>query len=222
MVKKLRVLIIEDTEDDALLMIRALKQGGYDPTWERVQTATATRAALKKDWDVILADYHMPRFNGVEALKILRQRSLDIPFIVISGTVGEETAVKTMKAGAHDYIFKENLRRLAPVVEREIREARLRAQMKEVEEILDDSEEKYRLLFEMAPEGILHVNTRGTVITCNRAFLGLTGFQREDIVGKHFTKLPTLPKRKIPDYIKMFTGMIRGRKFNDFKFEWLH
>ena len=222
MAKQLRALIIEDSEDDALLIIRELKQGGYVPEWERVRTASTLRAELKKEWDIILADYQMPRFTGLEALKIVKQRGPDIPFIVISGTIGEETAVKAMKAGAHDYIMKENLKRLVPAIEREIREARLRAKKREVQEILDESEEKYRLLFNTAPSGILHVNTKGTVLTCNRAFLRLTGFKKEDIVGIHFTKLPTLPKKQMADYTKLFEDIISGKRLNNIAFKWVH
>ncbi len=103
MAKHLRVLIVEDSEDDALLVIRELERGGYDTAFERVETAEVMAAALEKQvWDIIIADYRLPHFSAPEALELFHQSGLDLPFIVISGTVGEETAVATMKAGAHD------------------------------------------------------------------------------------------------------------------------
>jgi len=101
----LRVLIVEDLEDDALLVIRELERGGYDTTFERVETAEDMTAALEKQsWDIIIADYRLPHFSAPEALELFNKSGIDLPFIVISGTIGEETAVATMKAGAHDYL----------------------------------------------------------------------------------------------------------------------
>ncbi len=103
MSKPLRVLMVEDSEDDALLMMRTLKKGGYEPEYEQVETAKAMRTALQeKTWDVILCDYQMPQFNGMDALALYKETDLDTPFIIVSGTIGEETAVGAMKAGAHD------------------------------------------------------------------------------------------------------------------------
>ena len=121
----LRVLIIEDSAEDAELEARELVRGGYDPTWERVDTSAAMEGALDKEtWDAIIADYSMPQFSAPAALKLLQSRGLDLPFIVVSGTIGEDVAVEMMKAGAHDYIMKDNLTRLVSAVEREIREAK--------------------------------------------------------------------------------------------------
>lgn len=123
----LRVLVIEDAEDDCALLLRELKQGGYAPSHRRVDTPEALTAALEsQSWDVILGDYTMPRFTGTHALAMVRGGGLDIPFIFVSGTIGEDTAVAAMKAGAQDYIMKGNLKRLVPAVEREVREARQR------------------------------------------------------------------------------------------------
>ena len=120
----LRVLIVEDSEDDALLLVRELQRGGYDVTFERVETAKAMAAALgRQEWDIVLADYTMPHFSGTAALELLRESGLDIPFIFVSGTIGEEIAVKAMKNGANDYLIKGNLKRLIPAIERELREA---------------------------------------------------------------------------------------------------
>ncbi|MBI3758210.1 MAG: response regulator, partial [Deltaproteobacteria bacterium] len=110
----LRVLNIEDSERDAELLRRQLVRAGYEPCLERVETAAAMQAALKtQTWDVILSDYSMPRFSALAALVLLKESGLDIPFIIISGTIGEELAVEAMLAGAHDYLMKDKLARLA-------------------------------------------------------------------------------------------------------------
>ena len=120
----LRVLLVEDSEDDAWLVVRLLQRGGYDLTYDRVETAPAMEAALQQRmWDVIIADYTLPHFNGLAALRVLQEQGLDLPFIVVSGTIGEELAVAAMKAGARDYLLKGNLTRLLPAIARELREA---------------------------------------------------------------------------------------------------
>src|SRR5947207_14793118 len=117
----LRVLVIEDSEDDTLLMMRELRRNGFEPVSERVETAEAMGAALERcSWDLIISDYSLPKFSGATALSLFQERALDIPFIVVSGALGEERAVEMMKAGAHDYVLKHNLPRLAPAVRREL------------------------------------------------------------------------------------------------------
>ncbi|WDT79391.1 MAG: response regulator [Candidatus Manganitrophus sp.] len=125
--KSLRALLVEDSIEDAELLLQELRRGGYDATFERVETADAMTAALEKHrWDVVFGDFTMPRFNGAAALKLLREKGLDIPFIFVSGTLGEDAAIAAMRAGANDYIMKGNTKRLLPVVERELRECALR------------------------------------------------------------------------------------------------
>src|SRR5262245_26991443 len=124
MSQSLRVLVVEDSEDDTLILLRALRKGAYDPTYERVDNPAAMRAALdRQPWDVVVADFSMPRFNALAALEVLKKKGLDVPFIIVSGTIGEELAVQAMRNGAHDYIMKGNLTRLVPAVQRELREA---------------------------------------------------------------------------------------------------
>jgi two-component system, cell cycle sensor histidine kinase and response regulator CckA len=119
----LRVLIIEDSEDDAKLIVRELKSGGYDVKYQRVDSSAAVcRACDSQEWDLIISDYSMPHFSGSEALKLVRSKHLEMPFIFVSGTIGEETAVAAMKNGAQDYLIKGNLKRLMPAVQRELRE----------------------------------------------------------------------------------------------------
>ena len=122
--RPLRVLIVEDSEDDALLLKRQLRKGGYDVASERVETPAAMKAALEKGtWDIVISDYSMPHFSAPAAQKLLANSGLDLPFIIVSGTISEEVAVEAMRSGAHDYLMKDNLSRLCPVVERELHEA---------------------------------------------------------------------------------------------------
>lgn len=124
MSKLLRVLIIEDSEDDAELLAIALENGGYQVIHQRVDTRADLETALSnKPWDIVLADYSMPQFSAIAALEILKEQQLDLPFVIVSGKIGEDTAVAAMKAGAHDYLIKGQLSRLLPAVERELREA---------------------------------------------------------------------------------------------------
>ncbi|MBE9167964.1 EAL domain-containing protein [Pleurocapsales cyanobacterium LEGE 06147] len=136
--KLLRVLIVEDSEDDAELLAIELERGGYQPIYQRVDTRVDMQTALrdKKPWDVVLADYSMPQFSAIAALNLLKEQDLDLPFIIVSGKIGEDTAVAAMKAGAHDYIVKGKLARLVPAVERELREAVIRQEHRQAQERL--------------------------------------------------------------------------------------
>src|SRR3989449_2775141 len=141
----LHVLIVEDSEDDALLLVRELRRGGFAPAFERVDTPNALRAALARQaWDILVADYSMPHSSGTAALALVRERGLDLPFIFVSGTIGEDTAVEAMRAGAQDYVTKGNLKRLLPAVERELRDARERRDRKRAEATLRVTQERLR------------------------------------------------------------------------------
>jgi len=151
MAEHLSVLIIDDSEDDALLMTRELRRSGLDVTAKRVDEERALVAALSEQgWDLILADYRIPGFSGSDALEIVLRSGLDIPFILVSATVGEETAVGMMKAGAHDFVLKHNLGRLGPVVTRELREADIRRQRRWAEAALEILAEAGKLVVEAA------------------------------------------------------------------------
>jgi signal transduction histidine kinase len=151
--RMLRVLLVEDSEEDAEIVERALRRGGIDPQLERVQTRASMIAALeKKAWDIVLSDYSMPQFNAPEAFRVLTEMGIDLPFIIVSGTVGEETAVAAMKLGVQDYLLKHNLVRLVPAVERELKE---RENRRKAAEALRKSEEKIMQMQKMESIGRL-------------------------------------------------------------------
>ena len=135
--RSLRLLLVEDSENDATLLLEYLRQGGYEPLCTRVDSARALNDALDRqghDLDLVIADYTMPGFSGTAALSIVRDRGLDVPFIFVSGTIGEEIAVEAMKNGADDYIIKNNLSRLIPAINRELRDAEVRRERSKAEE----------------------------------------------------------------------------------------
>ena len=174
--KSLRALMVEDSEDDMLLIIRELKKGGYNPVYERAENAAAMKKALQeKQWDIILCDYEMPKFSGEQAIALLKETNIDIPLIIVSGNIGEETAVKCMLSGAQDYIMKGNLSRLCPSIARELKEAEVRAQRKRAEDELRESEEKFSNLVAQAPLSIQILDISGKTIKVNQAFEDLWG-----------------------------------------------
>ncbi len=168
----LRLLIVEDMEDDALLLVEHLRTGGLSFDWRHVDSAGGLREALSEGgWDIVLSDYSMPGFSGSRALEIVRERDPDVPFILISGAIGERAAVEAIKAGANDYVMKDNLARLLPTVDRELREARLRRQSRAAEQ------ERSRLaaILEATPDLVAILDRGGSVRYLNRAGRGLLG-----------------------------------------------
>jgi PAS domain S-box-containing protein/putative nucleotidyltransferase with HDIG domain len=173
----LGVLIVDDSDDDAMLMIRQLRKGGFDPNWERVETAEAMEAALDREqWDVILCDYKMPHFSAPAALKLVKEKNIDIPFIIVSGAIGENTAVTAMKSGAHDYLMKDKLAKLVVTIEREIREAKMRQEKKKAEEALRKSEENFRHSLDDSPLGIRIAGSDGKTLYTNQEILNIYGY----------------------------------------------
>ncbi|HBE50324.1 MAG TPA: hybrid sensor histidine kinase/response regulator, partial [Cyanobacteria bacterium UBA11369] len=155
----LRVLLVEDCEEDALLLMRELRRTGYKLFLQRVETAAAMQKQLvEREWDMVISDYSLPTFSAPEALKLLQQTGLDLPFIIVSGYIGEDAAVAAMKAGAHDYVMKDNLARLIPAVERELREAAVRRQNQLAEAGRRESEQRFRALIENATDIVVIVD----------------------------------------------------------------
>jgi PAS domain S-box-containing protein len=194
--RTLRVLHVEDRERDVALLTRHLARAGYELISERVETPEAMRAALEaRQWDVILCDYSMPHFNALSALTLLQETGLDIPFIIISGTVGEAVAVEAMRAGAHDYLMKNNLVRLAPTIERELVEAKNRRARKRAEENLSESEDRFRTFAETASDAIITIDQHSTILFVNPVAEKIFGYTVEEMLGR---QLPML----MPDYLR--------------------
>jgi len=184
----LRVLVVEDSEADALLLVHELRRGGYEPIYRRVDTPEAMEEALgdATSWDVVVSDYHMPRFEAPEALKILRRQGYDTPFIIISGRIGEDVAVEAMKAGAHDYIMKDNMTRLCATIERGLEEAEARRERKQAEEALRASEASYRAIFDSSNDAIfMHDLETGAILDVNQKACAILGYSRKELRQRH-------------------------------------
>jgi PAS domain S-box-containing protein len=186
MATMLRVLIVEDSEEDALLFTHELQQGDYEPISQRVDCAEAMSTALiAQQWDLILSDYSMPQFSGPDALALCRRHNLDIPFIVISGRIGEETAVKMMKAGAHDYLMKHQLARLVPAVKRELIAAQERAARRDSE----TARAHLASIVESCDDAIMSKALDGTVLSWNRGAERIYGYRAQEIIGRSISVL---------------------------------
>jgi PAS domain S-box-containing protein/putative nucleotidyltransferase with HDIG domain len=187
----LRVLFVEDSENDAQLILRDIRRGGYEVESKRVQTARDMRAALEdQTWDLIICDYSLPSFNAPQALEILKASGKDLPFIIMSGSIGEDTAVAALKAGAHDFMIKDHPARLLPAIQRELREADERREHKQAEQALRDSEERYRLLFETNPLPMWVYDTQNLYfLAVNEAAVRHYGYDRDEFLGMTITKI---------------------------------
>jgi len=159
--KTLKALIVEDSEDDAQLLLRHLHRGGYQIEYHRVETAAEMEKSLfSHNWEIILSDYTMPQFDAMKALEILKQSAIDVPFIVISGTIGEDTAVQAMLAGVDDYFVKTDLKRLIPAIERELEEAQNRHARRRAETLLEESKKRLQLALNAAGMGVWEWNAK--------------------------------------------------------------
>ena len=219
MTKPLRVLIVEDSEDDALLIVRELERGGYAPAFERVETGEAVSAALDRQaWDMVIADYALPHFSGLGALKLVNERGLDLPFIIVSGAVGEDAAVEAMKAGAHDYFMKNNVARLPAAVEQELHEAQVRKERKKANEALRQGKERYRYLFENLHDAAFLADAEtGIILQTNRQGEALLGKERDEIVRMHQCELH--PPKKAEEYRNKFAEHVQKGHAADFQGE---
>lgn len=185
MKRLLRVLIVEDAPDDAQLIVIQLEQGGFDVHSRRVDNAHELIAAVESaSWDVVICDYVMPGFSGLQALEILKEKGSDIPFLMISGKVGEEAAAAAIRAGADDFVLKGNLTRLVPAVQRSIAEAALRQQSRRHEEELKEKLDFIQVLIDTLPTPIFYNDPNGLYLGCNKAFEEQIGIKRGENVNK--------------------------------------
>jgi PAS domain S-box-containing protein len=182
MSEPLRVLLVEDSEADAALIVRELRRIGRPVEHRVVDTEEAMRACLDgTPWDLVLSDWSMPHFSAPGALALVRSVGLDVPFIIVSGTIGEEAAVDAMRSGAHDYVLKDRLSRLVPAVMRELRESEVRRARLRAEEALRESEVRFRRLAESGLVGIVIAEGDGAIVEANDAFLTLVGYSRAEL-----------------------------------------
>lgn len=189
--RPIRVLVVENQEDDAELVIEELRRGGFEPTWGRVDTAEDMQRALREQpWDIVLSDYVMPRFSGENALAVLKETGLDLPFIIVSGSIGEEVAVHSLKLGAQDFFRKDRLKLLGPAVERELREAEVRRERNQVREALRKAESERALLLDSIKEyAIFTISPEGTLTSWNPGVERVKGYKAEEFIGRPFTML---------------------------------
>lgn len=180
----IRVLIVEDSEDDARLMLRELRNGGYEPSYERVDTPEALMIALVgKTWDAALVDFSMPQFNGLDALMIVREQSPDLPFIIVTGAIGEELAAKLMREGAHDFVMKDKLFRLVPAIKRELHEARVCRESKRMAEKIILDRVEWERTFDMVDDLIMILDKDRRIVKANKAMAEKLGVSPKMAVG---------------------------------------
>jgi len=188
----LYVLVVEDSENDTMLLLEELRQKGYTPVHERVEHAAAMTSALeRRHWDVVISDYVMPDFSGPAALKLLRDKKLDIPFIAVSGTMGEDAAVDMMKAGANDYITKQNLSRLVPAIERELEATKSRKARARAEEGM----RHLAAIIKSTDDAIFSLHLDGAVASWNHAAEKIFGYRHEEIIGRSIALLFPFDRR---------------------------
>jgi len=181
----LHVLLIEDYEEDAALLQRHLARAGYAVDARRVETADELRDALAdpKPWDLVIADYTLPSFGARDALRIIQDSGIDLPFIIVSGTIDEVSAVNAMRAGAHDYVLKGHLERLLPAIERELADARKREERLGTEAALRLAQQRFSATFNQAAVGMAHTSTDGHFLLLNQRLAEMLGAQVEKLLS---------------------------------------
>ena len=219
MAEPLRILLAEDSEADAALVLRELKRGGVDFQSRRVQTEADFRRELDEFRPgLVISDFSMPQFSGPKALTIARESRGDIPFIFISGTIGENIAVEMMKAGADDYVMKNNLARLVPALERELREAEVRRAHRLAEEALRESESLKGAILESSLDGVITIDDKGNIVEFNPAAEAMFGVRREHALGKSMADMIIPPdlrdahRRGLAHYLATGEGPILGKR----------
>lgn len=204
----LRILIVEDSADDVMLLLRELRNAGYDPVVRQVNTSHAMESALDEEaWDAVVAAHRMPLFSATGALMVLRQRGLDLPFIVVfSSKIDEGIATAFTKAGAHDYVTKDSLARLGPAIERKMHDAEDRRERRRAEKALEEFreiEDRFRATFDQVAVGMSHVGLEGRLLRVNRKFCDIIGYTSEELLGLTFQDITH------PDDLKTDLGYVR-------------
>jgi PAS domain S-box-containing protein len=213
----IRLLIVEDSANDATLLLAELGNKGQAPAHLRVETKDEFLAALKNhSWDVVISDYVLPKFSGPEALRLLRQKGHEIPFVMVSGIYGEEEAVSVMKAGANDYVMKSNLSRLAPALERELQAAQDRHRRKRAEGAM----QFLAAIVESSVDAIYGKSLDGQIVSWNPAAEGLFGHSAEEIIGESYARL--IPEHRRSEIMDIQAGILRGDVFGEMETERLH
>jgi PAS domain S-box-containing protein len=208
----MRILFVEDSEDDVLLILRELRRGGCDPAFERVDTGPAFTAALRRQsWDLIIADYSLPQFNAMEALSLLQQSGLDLPFIIVSGAIGEDVAVAAMKSGAHDYLLKSNLTRLVPAIERELREAKIRQERQQAR----DAALRWASIVVASDDAIIGETVDGVITSWNPGAERLFGYTAEEMRGRSTVTL--VPAERADEEQGIVARLKQGRRVDPFE-----
>ncbi len=183
----LRLLIVEDSDDDTLLLLRTLRKAGYDPESVRVENGPSLEAALNSGkWDCVISDYSLPSFNALDVLGILSRGTSDIPCIIVSGAITEEMAVAAMRAGANDYVMKDNLARLAPALARELQEAETRRAHRRSEDERHEAETRFRATFDHAAIGLAHVSLEGNWLLVNQHLCNMLGYSESELLTLRF------------------------------------
>jgi DNA-binding NtrC family response regulator len=178
----LRILLVEDSDDDAALIRRALAKGGLDLDWRRVESEPEFVEALEDEWDVIVSDFQMPTFNGLRAFALYKERAIDTPFIFVSGALGEERAVEAMRAGARDYLLKENLARLDVAVKRELAAASSRKAQRHAEEATRREQGRLAMAVEASGAGVFeHSVPIGPDTHCTPRWAEILGYEQDDL-----------------------------------------
>ena len=174
-------MMIEDSEDDHDLILRRIKKEGYDPYCKRVETKNGLEKALKGQWDIVLSDQHMPSFDGFSALKVVREKNPIIPFLLISGNVTEQLAISALKQGASDYLFKDNLQRLVPVISRELKDFEIRKKQKEADELIRRNEYKLKQAHQLARSGHWEYCFANKAITLSDELVDILGLRENQL-----------------------------------------
>ncbi|HEY0863547.1 MAG TPA: PAS domain S-box protein [Lacunisphaera sp.] len=208
MPQPINILIAEDDPNDAELLLRGLRRAGYAPAWKHVDNEADFLAALHGGLDLVLSDYSMPHFAGLRALELTKALHPETPFIIVSGTIGEETAVEAMRLGATDYLLKDRLGRLGLAVGRALEEGRLRRERRLGEQALRSSEEKLRMVTDNARVGLVMINTGRCYTFANNTYAEILGLPSPDLVGRHVAEVlaPLYEEQIRPRLDRAFAG----------------